>query len=135
MHLLGLWVSPVMESWQRQGPQEHGASGKGAVELRKSESTGVVKQHCCHGTWGVHPGGQPGHVLAARLLETFLLSSPMVVPAHRFSGLVRASRGVQGLQGVPEPQGTTGLLGQENGLQQQPWCSVRLWGYTLNLQL
>lgn len=86
MHLLGLWVSPVMGSCQRQGPQEHGASGKGAVELRKSESMGVVKQHCCHGTWGAHPRGQPGHVLAARLLETFLLSSPMVVPAHRLSG-------------------------------------------------
>lgn len=95
----------------------------------------MEKQHCCHGTWGAHPGGQPGHVLAAWLLETFLLGSPIVVPAHRLSGLVRASRGVQGLQGVPEPQGTTGLLGQENGLQQQPWCSVRLWGYTLNLQL
>lgn len=50
-------------------------------------------------------------------------------------GLSGPADKVQGLQGVPEPQGTTGLLGQENGLQQQPWCSVRLWGYTLNLQL
>lgn len=54
--------------------------------FRKPESMGVVRRHCCHGTWGAHPGGQPGHVLAARLLETFLLGSPVVVTAHHLSG-------------------------------------------------